>query len=220
MTAMKTTELIKRELPLLLILIAPLVLLLAVWTQLPDEVPTHWNLEGEVNGYSTKYTLGLLSIGMYLLMLVLPKIDPRKKNYESFSSSYFKIRLITTLFISVLSVMILLKALGMEIPMEKVVAIMVSCLIVFLGNYFTTLKPNWFIGIRVPWTLESETVWRKTHFLAGKLFFWTGLALLIPSFWLEPSLLFPILITGIAAVTVIPIVYSYRLFQQEKKSQS
>ena len=211
---------IKREFPIVIILIAPIIYLIAVWNQLPDQLPIHWNLKGEVDDYGPKYLMALLNIGLYLLLLLLPKIDPRKKNYDNFSSTYFKLRLMLVLFFSSITAVIISKSIGFDIDLDRIVIIGVILLLMTFGNYMGTIKPNWFIGIRVPWTMENETVWKKTHLMAGKLWFWLGLALLIPSFFLSKQLLNIGLIVVVSIMTIIPIAYSYIIFQKMKKTEN
>jgi uncharacterized membrane protein len=215
---MDVIKFLKRELPLLVILLAPIVYLLIVWDRLPDQLPSHWDFNGEVNGYGPKYYIVLLNIGLYLLLLLIPKIDPRKKNYDLFSSTYFKLRFLLILFFSVISSLIITKSLGHDIDIDRV--ILIGCILLFigLGNYMGTIKTNWFIGVRTPWTLENETVWKKTHLLTGRLWFWMGLILLVFSFFLPKDILNKVFFISVIIMVLIPIVYSYGIYQDEMKS--
>lgn len=213
---MTISKFLTRELPILAILIAPIIYLLIVWDKLPDQFPVHWNIKGEADKYGSKYIMPLMNIGLYLLLLILPKIDPRKKNYDIFSSTYFKLRLILVLFFSAIIAVIITKSIGFDIDMDRIVVIGVVLLFTVLGNYMGTIKPNWFIGIKLPWTLDNETVWRKTHYLAGKIWFWTGLILLILSFILPKTILNLIVFSAISVMVIIPIIFSYIILQKEK----
>ncbi len=213
---MDVSKFLKKELPILAILFAPITYLLIVWKRLPDQLPAHWNLDGEVDRYGPKYYLVLLGIGIYLLLLILPKIDPRKKNYDLFSISYYKLRIAIILFFGVISSLIITKSLGYNIDLDRI--ILIGCILLFtvLGNYMGTIKPNWFIGVRTPWTLESETVWRKTHLLAGRLWFWMGLILLFISIFLPKDILNLTFFISVIIMVIIPVVYSYIVYQKEK----
>jgi uncharacterized membrane protein len=211
------TELIKKEAPFWLLLAAPVVYLLVVRDRLPAEIPSHWNLRGEVDGYSPAWVLPLVHLGIYLLMLVLPKVDPRKKNYDIFSSSYYKIRLGITTFLSLIVVLSIAVGTGTELPVTRLILISVLLLFAFIGNYLGTVRPNWFLGIRTPWTLDNEEVWRKTHLLASRFWFWGGWLGIVLTF-LFPIHQLPFLIIGLLLIlSLTPIVYSYFLHQQVSK---
>ena len=136
------TEFIKKEAPFWLIMLAPVVYMFLVWDRLPDELPSHWNIRGEVDGYSPAWVLPLMNLGIYLLLLVLPKFDPRKKNYDIFSSSYYKIRLGVTTFLSLILALLIAVAQGANLPVPRLILICVLLLFAFLGNYLGTVRPN------------------------------------------------------------------------------
>jgi len=209
---------LKRELLLLAVVAAPIIYLVTVWDRLPEQLPVHWNIRGEADNYGPKYLLALVTAGIYVLFLVLPKIDPRKKNYDIFSATYFKLRLVIILFSGVLNSAVITNALGFEMNLSRIIAILVLLLLTMVGNYLDTVRPNWFIGIRVPWTLESDVVWTKTHQLAGRLWFWGGLAALVWAFFLPEKILYPMIAAVALTLTIVPIVYSYILFRKEKKA--
>jgi len=209
---MRLLNFLKNEWLILTILLAPFIYLSLVWDQLPPALPIHWNLAGEVDNQGPRYLLPLLNIGIYFLLLLIPRIDPRKANYRLFASTYYKLRLILVLFFSTLSTLIITKAQGFAINLDKMVLVCVILLLTTMGNYMTTLRPNWFIGIRLPWTLQSDIVWRKTHYLGGKLWFWLGLALLIVSFFLPNALMSKLLFGAVIIMAVIPVVYAYIIY--------
>lgn len=209
-----------KELPLVLIMLAPMVFLLIKWNEIPEQIPMHWNIEGEVDGYGPKYLTPLFNIGLYLLLLIAPKIDPRKRNYDLFAGTYYKLRMLLILFFSTMSVVTLLIGMGAEIRMERFISIAVSILFAIMGNYMSTIRPNFFIGIRTPWTLDNEDVWKRTHLLGGRFWFWGGLACLIASFMLPNEALAVFMVAVLLIVSIIPIVYSYILFRKLKNSHS
>ena len=213
---MKTTEIIKKELAFWIIILAPIVFMLFNWADLPDKMPVHWNIHGEIDRYGSKFLLPVFLIGIYLLMLILPSIDPRKKNYELFSGIYYGIRIAIVSFFSIINFIVVLSGLGVKINIEKIIVPGVFILFLILGNYMGNLKMNWFLGIKTPWTLSSENVWRKTHFLAAKLWFWLSLIGFILSFILGEKLLFIIVIILVGIMSLVPVVYSYIIFKNEK----
>lgn len=207
---------LKKEAIILTVLVAPFIYLLLVWNQIPEQLPVHWNAKGEVDNRGPKYLIPLLNVGIYLVLLLVPKIDPRKANYQLFSATYYKLRLILVLFFSTLMTLIITKALGYSIDLNRLVFIAVILLLTAIGNYMTTVKPNWFIGIRVPWTLESDYVWRKTHYFGGMLWFWLGLALLVPSFFLPQNVLSACLLGAVMVMVIAPVTYAYIIYRQAK----
>ena len=96
--------------------------------------------------------------------------------------------------------------------------LLIGVLFILLGNYFKTIKPNYFIGIRTPWTLENETIWKETHKLGGKLWFVGGILIVIFSLLLDKRQAFTVLMLITGLITIVPIVYSYLMFKKERKS--
>jgi len=217
---MKNFE-IKKELWIWLIMTLPLGYLAYVWPSLPYIVPTHFGMDGQPNDWSHKTVLAYIVIGMvvgiYLLFTVIPMIDPKGK-IGNMGSKYYLFKLIMILFMSALSFLIINSAITKSIGSTNMVFVLIGAMFAFLGNYMQAIKPNYFIGIRTPWTLESEMVWRKTHLLGGKLFFLAGLLMMMLPFILKEKLE-PVLLTIIAVAALVPIVYSFILFRQEKTQQ-
>lgn len=216
---MKTT--LKKELPLIGIALLPFIYLAYIWNKLPQEVPIHWNMEGKIDGYGNKAMLilvpVLLPLLVYLIILVIPKIDPKNK-LNQMGNKLKNIKVLLTIFMSVLALFIIYSAKSQSFTNPNYIILGLGVLFIILGNYFKTIKPNYFLGIRTPWTLESETVWRATHKLAGKMWFIGGGLLVLSSLILEkqPNLIVFLTVTGI--ITIIPIFYSFMKFNAEKKA--
>lgn len=200
-----------------ILILLPFVYLLTIWKTLPELVPTHFDLLGNPNGWSDKNGLILLiggmGIGTYILMLLIPKFDPKKK-IEQMGDKYYSLRLLLTIFMSLLSIYILYAGNGSKINPNLLIAL-IGALYAILGNYFQTLKPNYFIGIRTPWTLENEQIWKKTHRLAGRLWIAGGLLTIIISFLINSNLVLVIFFGIITTIIVlVPLVFSYTEFQK------
>jgi len=149
-----------KELLLITIPIIPIVYLYLVWDKLPIEIPTHFNLEGKADGFTNKDSFvwvlsGLLAF-TYLLMKFLPKIDP-KNQIEQMGSKYFKIKLLLLSFITAIFCHIIYMAINPNASSSFIVLIL-ALFFVVMGNFMQTIKPNYFLGMRTPWTLQSETV--------------------------------------------------------------
>lgn len=209
-----------KEVMLLIIVILPLIYLAFVWKSLPDIVPTHFNIEGKADDWSSKTTLIYISagitFGIYLLMLIIPYIDPKKK-IEQMGNKYFNLRFILSLFMSILATYIIYITKVGTMEGSNGLFIIIGALFAMLGNYFQTVRANYFVGIRTPWTLENENVWKKTHRLGGQIWMAGGILIIILALILNNNNLFAILFGVILAIIIIiPIVYSYLEFQKEK----
>ena len=204
----------KHLFPISLVVIS-MVSWLVNFSALPEEVPVHWGQNG-VDGYQSKgmafVTLHAIMIFIYVLMMVIPKIDPKKKNFNYFSKGYMIINYALISLFFVINTMILLICLGYNIPMEKLAGPFVGGLFMILGNYLQQARANFFIGIRTPWTLSNDEVWRKTHRLGGKLFMGGGLLILL-TFFMPIDWEFYIITGVVAVIVIVPTVYSYLLFR-------
>jgi len=212
---------LKKELPLIAIVLLPFVYLAYIWNQLPEKVPMHWNIKGEIDRYGDKIELIiipiLLPLLVYVVFLVIPIIDPKNK-LNKMGNKLQTIKVLLTIFMSILALYIIYSAKNKSFTNPNYLVLLIGALYIILGNYFKTIKANYFIGIRTPWTLENETVWKETHILGGKMWFVGGIIVVLSSLILDKQLNFTIflIITGI--ITIIPMVYSYILFQKEKKN--
>ncbi|HEY6091679.1 MAG TPA: SdpI family protein [Gemmatimonadales bacterium] len=200
---------------------AALAVAMSVWAfpQLPPRVATHWNLQGTPDGFSGRgWAIAIVPIMLVIMTVifnVLPKVDPRRENYQKFLSSYWLIANAVIVFLLVAHGMILAAGMGMSIKIDRLMPLGVGLLFVFLGNYLTRVEPNWFVGIRTPWTLSSDAVWRKTHRTGGLLMVLGGVVLAISAFLPRPAFLALFVVT-IIVVAVIPMVQSYVLWKREQ----
>ncbi|HZK96958.1 MAG TPA: SdpI family protein [Prolixibacteraceae bacterium] len=203
---------IRKELLLILLTAIPIAYLLFNWSLLPDQMPIHFDFNGEPNGYGSRIVFLFLPLGLYLLMLILPLIDPKKHNYEIFSDTYFKLRIILSVFIGIIDSLIIYNVLhGIE-KMGLLIPILIMLIFTLLGNYMGNIRPNYFVGIKVPWTLNNDVVWIRTHKLAGKLWFWGGLIGIAALFiFKNPTM---VMVPLMLIITVVPIVYSYIIYQK------
>lgn len=220
-------NLLKNEWLQLLILAAPFCAAALLWHKLPDRLPIHWNFRGEIDGYAGK-TFGALflpaiNVALVALISFLPRFDPKFPNYDSETQAsimgvYRVCRLAFSLFLSALTVAILLFALQFQFDLTRFVAGGAGLLFAVMGNSMTKLRPNWFAGFRTPWSLESRTVWMKTHRLGGRLMVGCGLGLFVESLFLPAKLCFLAgVLPMIILVGIVPAAYSYFSYRAEKK---
>lgn len=190
----------------------------AVYSKLPAEIPTHWDLRGEIDDYSSRaWAAWLMPIAVLVMAVILPRlpaIDPRKANYEKFRSSYdLVINAVLTLIV-LTHVATLGAGLGWPIPIVRVMPIMVGALFMAIGNVLPRARPNWLFGIRTPWTLTNDRVWERTHRLGGMTFVAAGLVLIAGAF-LDPKAMVVVLIVVSVVASIVPVAYSYFAWRQE-----
>ena len=201
----------------------PYVYLATIWSNLPDQVPTHFNIKGVADNWSNKTSLliipGAIGIGLYLVMLLIPVLDPKKK-IQQMGNKYYTLRFMLSLFFSLFTSYLLYVSKTGSIKNPNMLLALIGAMFAMLGNYFQTVRPNYFIGIRTPWTLENEQVWKKTHRLGGRLWIVGGTLIAILSFLIGNNHLFSILFAVIIFLLVIvPVVFSYTEFQKETQAK-
>jgi len=217
-------KLLKRTLWLLLF--APVAYLIVVWKKLPDTVPMHFDHHGNPDRYGNKAELWataaimtIAGIGTYLLITNIHRIDPKRYAREM-QDKYDKIAATVVIFLSAIHFFIILSAeKGHIVFGSGLILAAVSVLLAVLGNYMYNIKPNYFVGIRIPWTLENEDNWKKTHNLAGRLWFTGGILMAILTALLPSTAGVIVFFTGIVILTIIPVVYSYRIFVRSKNNK-
>ena len=211
---------IKKEIPLLLVVLIPFVYLAYIWSSLPDTVPIHWNYKGEIDDWGNKSSLifitFLLSGLTYILFTVIPFIDP-KKRIQTMGNKYHNLKFLMVLFMSALAVFIIYSAKEQSITNPSFIYLAIGLLFMLLGNYMKIIKANYFIGIRTPWTLEYESIWKSTHKLASKIWFVGGLAIVISSLTTNKDFNGIFFISVITLLAIIPVVYSYMEYRKLKK---
>lgn len=214
---------LKTELPAILIIVLSIILAIFFYYKLPETVVTHWDFAGQPNGWMSRFwasaILPLMTVGIYLMFLVLPFLDPRKERYANFVNVYHIFKDIILLFLVLIFIISNLNNLGYNFPINIYVPILVGILFVILGNYFGKIKQNWFVGIRTPWTLSSTEVWNKTHRVGGKLFMLGGVLIAISG--LAPiSWRLPLFVSAMVILVVGTFAYSYWVYRNEKKDNN
>ncbi|RLG39659.1 MAG: hypothetical protein DRN78_06455 [Thermoproteota archaeon] len=190
-----------------------------LYPQMPERMASHWNARGQVDGYIPKFwglfLIPLTSVGLLLLFIIIPKIDPLKHNIEKFRKYYDIFVLLLIIFLLYIHLLTILWNMGVRFNMAQLLAPAFGILFYYCGILIENARRNWFIGIRTPWTLSSEKVWKKTHKVGGKLFKISGIIAFIGMF-LQDYVLFLILVPVIST-TIYTIVYSYFEYQKEIK---
>ncbi|HEX2682749.1 MAG TPA: SdpI family protein [Ferruginibacter sp.] len=205
-----------------LILLIPSIYLAIVWNSLPASVPLHYDLEGNIDRYGDKSELFImvliltgLNLLIYLLLPNIYRIDPKKYAAENRDRLY-RISYAVVVFLTGVLCMIIYTTLHGNIQSNsRFIMAGVGLLFAIIGNYMHTLKPNYFAGFRLPWTLNNDENWRLTHLLGGKLFFAGGLLVAVCSLFL-PFIASIIILFAVSITTiVITCVYSFRLYKKQ-----
>ena len=207
---------IKKNLKLLIItsviILLPILAGVILWNQLPDPMPSHWNAAGEIDGWSSKpfavFGMPFILVAAQWLCLLGTAADPKKKNHSD------KIIHLVLWVIPVLSVVMhtftYLIALGYDVRMEVVMPIFIGLIFVIIGNYMPKCKQNYTIGIKIPWTLNNEENWNKTHRFAGFIWVICGVAIMLTGFLGSFWIFLPIALV----MVIVPVVYSYLLHRK------
>jgi uncharacterized membrane protein len=206
------------ELVQLLIIAAMFAVAAWSWPQLPDRLPVHWNLQGQVDRWGGKFegllVLPIITLGLYLLMILVPLVDPGRGNYRNFANAFNIIRMALVLFLVLLYAVTILAAFGRQPDMTTVMLVAIGVLFIVFGNVMPKIRPNWFVGVRTPWTLSSKLSWDKTHRLAGWLFVFMGalflVLVIVPNGWM-----FAVILTIDAICVVWLMIYSYLVYRRD-----
>ena len=191
---------------------------LASWSGTPDHVPVHWGLNGQADRWGGRaeglLAMPLTALGVYVLLLFLPRIDPGRANYATFARTYGILRLFVVLFLAAIHVLVLLAIRGQHVEMDAVVPFLIGALFVVLGNLLGKIRPNWFVGIRTPWTLSSKESWTRTHRAGGWVFMASGLLLMSCALFRERAYATSVYAL-IAASFLGLLVYSYVVWRKD-----
>ena len=196
-----------------IIILIPILIGLLMWNKLPDEIPTHWNTDGDIDGWSSKvfavFGLPAVLLALHWICVIASSADPKSKNYHP-----KMIRLvlwICPVIGLVLSALVYTAALGYDLSVEIIMPLLVGLMFIIFGNLLPKCRQSYTMGIKLPWTLANEDNWNKTHRLGGKVWVLGGVVTMatafIGNFWL---------LLGVLAVMIaVPTVYSYSLYRRQ-----
>jgi uncharacterized membrane protein len=204
-----------------LLIIAPFIYGALIFPNLPSRIPTHFNIEGKADAWGGPSSIfigpgimGAVSVFIYVLMSNLKTFDPKKYD-EANDALYSNFAVLTVAFLSALSTIIIYSSTHAdEINVGKLILPLVGLSFAGLGWYMPKFKQNYFVGFKLPWTLENETNWNETHKVAGKLWIYGGLFQAVVTFILPMKFGMIAFMLAIAIMVIIPSVFSYRLFKK------
>ena len=206
----------KSEIIILGIILLSFTVGIYFYPQMPEKMASHWNAKGQVDGYMSKFwglfLMPLISVGLFLLFIAIPKIDP---NIEKFRKYYDGFVILIIVFLFYLYLTTIFWNIGIRFSMIQLLAPAFGILFYYCGILTENAKRNWFIGIRTPWTLSNDVVWEKTHKIGGKLFKAAGVVAFIGIFFQNYALFF--ILVPVISVAVYTIIYSYVKYQKEMK---
>jgi uncharacterized membrane protein len=216
-----------QELLLLLLLILPMIYLGIVWPSLPEVMPTNFYVNGVADRVGTKNDFLLLMIFLfftngllYFLFRYVPHVDEPEidqREMSLFQRKYYQIRFMIHIYLAIFTAAIIFMAShGHPFAIERWVFTGVGVLIAVIGIYLRRLQPNYFVGVRTPWTLKSDDIWRDTHAFAGYLWLCTGIVMIVAGFFLPVVTGTFVLIFVGGILAALPYIYSYRLFNTDK----
>lgn len=194
--------------------------MLLVYPKLPDVMPTHFGFDGKADDYGPKSVLlilGLLPFAFGFLFWLLPRFDPRKESYAKHAKAYAVMCILTTVFIILCTWASVLAGLGYEMKIGTLIPVLAGVLFIILGNFMPQIRQNYFFGIKTPWALASENVWRKTHKQGGIIFCIMGIFMILVPFLpqeFQAGIMFLVILGGTTAC----YVYSYLIYRKCGKS--
>lgn len=202
-----------------LITLLPIVIGLILWDRLPDTIATHWGADGEANGWSDKahavLFLPCMLAVIHLITAAVVLADPKRKNIHR------KPMMLTLWIVPVISLITngstYVIALGADLNMSVFLCLVIGIVFILLGNYMPKLQQNYTVGIKVPWTLNSEENWNRTHRLAGKMFVLGGIIIAVSGFistFAGDSAVFLVMVAIAIICCLIPAGYSFWLFKK------
>jgi uncharacterized membrane protein len=211
----------REDWPLLAMFVLAFAAAAWVYPTLPERVPIHWGIDGRINGWGSRAgaTFGMLGmfLGIYALVAGVPLIDPRRANYAKFLPTHRIIRWSTVIVCLGIWACATAAACGLAVHIDRIVPVVVSLMLIVLGNFMGRLRHNWFVGIRTPWSLSNEEAWRLTHRAAGPAWVVGGLIGLVGGL-IGGVVAVVTMIVGMGGAAVFSVVYSYFAYKRSLRS--
>lgn len=201
----------------ILLTVVSLLLSLAVFSSLPEQIPAHWNVHGTVDRFAPKLTVFIFPGIIFLITILfqfMRRTDPNSDNYDKFQREYHRYTFVIGLVFFAVQIMTIAAAFRMDFNVNLIFCLGIGSLFIFIGNLLPKTKHNYFIGIRTPWTLADEQNWFRTHRIAGKIWVLGGLIVALTALAPE-SFQVPVFLTVLAVMVVTPFVYSYTEFRKK-----
>lgn len=199
-----------------LICLLPILLTITLYDKLPNQLPIHFGINGEPDNYASKAIAGFvfpcLLAALNLFTLFALNTDPKKKNAN------IVIKTVGIWAIPVLSILVipitLFKGMGYDMPIAAIISALLGLLLIIIGNYLPKSRQSYTVGIRLPWTLENDENWNKTHRFSGFVWVIGGIVVIINAYLTIEY----ITIAVILLLVVLPVIYSYKLYLSQHEN--
>ena len=206
----------------LLVILIQFLVAIYYYPQMPDQMASHWNIEGVADGYFSKFwglfLVPLIAVGLFLLFAVIPRIDPLQNNIKDFIKYYWSFIVLFMGYMLYMELIIIVWNLGVTYNMFQALSPAIGILFISIGFIIGKSKRNWFMGIRTPWTLSSDVVWNKTHKLGKGVFIISGVIGAL-GFFFEGYLALLLLLAPVMVGSIFLVVYSYFEYRKSTKKQ-
>lgn len=196
-------------------IVATFLMIALLYNKLPEQIPVHWNAEGEIDGYASKLFGALMmpcgALATFILIKVLPVISPKGFRLDDSRPVLDTINLVLVALFCTIGAATVMVAMGVKLDMVKVILIGTGLMLILTGNVLSKVRKNFFVGIRTPWTLADDEVWAQTHRLAGRSFFGGGLLVCVLAFFQSGPYA---ILAGVTVAVLLPVVYSFVLYRR------
>ncbi len=203
----------------LLLVVASFIIGIYFYPQLPATVAAHWSATGVANGFMGRFwgvfLLPIVSLVLFVIFAIIPSIDPQHENFAKFSHHFHLFVLFMMGFFLYLEALLLYYNVGAPFNIVRFLMPAFAALFWAVGALLSHARRNWFVGIRTPWTLESDRVWNKTHALASRLFKTCALLALLGIVF--PTSGFWYVIVPVVVTVLWTVIYSYTEYQKEQQ---
>jgi uncharacterized membrane protein len=193
----------------------------ALFSQMPEMMASHWNASGEADGYISRFwgvfLFPFISLGLLLLLLVIPKIDPLRTNIEKFKGYYYGFAAVFLVYFLYIYILTLIWSLDVRFDMNRALMPAIGILFIVAGIMMGKAKRNYLIGIRTPWTLSNDEVWNRTHKLGSRLFIITGFIVALLAIFITSTVVY-VMLGLVLATALISIIYSYVVYKRLEKA--
>jgi uncharacterized membrane protein len=187
-----------------------------LYSQMPEQMASHWNGQGVADGFTSRFwgtfLMPIVSLVLAGLLVLVPRIDPRKANIEKFKGYYYSFAIVIMLFFTYVYILTLVWNKGGRFDMAQLMTPAMGVIFYIAGVMVGRAKRNYFIGIRTPWTLNNEEVWNRTHRLGGVLFKISGVIATIGVFFPKYAIIF--ILVPVLGTAIFSIIYSYVIYQK------
>ena len=200
-----------------LVTLIPILVGLLLWDKLPEQLPYHWDIHGQVDGWAGKtqavFFMPLLMLALHWICVLASTTDPKSKQYHP--KSIQLVLWICPILNLVINTMVYAAALGYGVDVELIMSLLMGVLFIFIGNLLPKMQQSYTMGIKLPWTLHNEENWNKTHRLGGKVWVIGGIIILSTALWGN----FLVLMATTLLMVLIPVVYSYCLYRKQTQNK-